>query len=138
MTQARLTAEFQPCTSDGRPGCDTVTHSGPSTTLDLTGYVLGLDAAGVRALHEEASRFSGKDLDHIADAIPGFVEANTGSGGYDIILDGDDVEDFFRLNGIDVADLSDFDLAQLRDEYGTEKGALPAVADAAASTPGMR
>jgi len=138
MTQPRLTAEFQPCATDGAPGLEAITHHGPSITLDLTAYVLGLSPDKVRALYAEASKMHGKDLDHVAEAIPGFVEAHTGSGGYDLLLDGDDIEDFFRLNGMEVADLSRSDLSHLRREYGTEEGAAPTPAEDAPSTPGPR
>jgi hypothetical protein len=138
MTLHKLTAEFQPCATDGALGLETITHSGESITLDLTAYVIGMTPEGVRGLHAEASKFPGKDLDHVADAVPGLVENNTGTGGYDMILDGDDIEDFFRLHGLEVADLTQSDLATLREEYGTEPGAAPTMAGEAPPAPGPR
>lgn len=138
MTQPRLTAEFQPCVTDHAPGLERISHSGPSITVDLTPYVLGLAPDAVRALYAEASKPYGKDLDHVADAVPGLVENHTGTGGYDLLLDGDEVEDFFRLNGMEVADLTESDLSHLRREYGTEPGAAPTLAEDAPTAPGPR
>ncbi len=137
MTPPKLTAEFQPCTTDGSPGLEAITHDGPSITIDLTGYVLGLDANGVRELHEEASKFSGKDLDHVADAVPGLVEEHAGDGGYDVLLDGDDIEEFFGEHGLEVDALTDADLAKLREAYGSEPGAAPTLDDGDSPAPGM-
>lgn len=138
MTQPRLTAEFQPMAAEGRAGLERVWHEGPTTTIDITAYVIGLDATGVKAFYEETARTSGKDLDHIADAIPGFVEANTGKGGFDVLIEDYEVADFFEAHGLDVTKVEDADLARLREEYGTAPGAQPTLAEPEAAAPGMR
>lgn len=127
MTHPRLIARFQPMAAEGRGGMERVWHHGAPIPLDITPYVLGGTADAVRALHAEASLASGKDLDHVADAIPGFVEANTGKGGFDLLLDDDDIDAFLEAHGLDAAGLTDENLERLRGEYGVEKGAIPFV-----------
>ncbi len=138
MTQPKLTAEFQPMAAEGRPGLERVWHHGPSTTIDITAYVIGLSAKEVKSFYEETMRPSGPDFDHIADAIPGFVKANTGKGGFDVLIEDYDVTEFFEAHGLDVTEVEDADLARLREEYGTAPGAQPTLAEPAAAAPGMR
>ncbi len=138
MTQPKLTAEFQPMAAEGRAGLERVWHHGPSTTIDVTAYVIGLDAKEVKDFYEETTWTSGKDFDHIAYAIPGFVEANTGKGGFDVLIDSDDIEEFFGEHGLEVGALTDADLAKLREAYGSEPGAAPTLDGGDSPAPGMR
>ena len=138
MTQPRLTAEFQPLGAEGRGGMERVFHQGPSTTLDITAYVLGLDVKDLRDLRDEAGRPSGKDLDHVADMVPGFVEANTGTGGFDLLLDDADIDAFFEEHGLETPTVTEEDLARLRGEYGTEPKAPPVLASEVPAPAGPR